>query len=253
METQHGFGWIPDVPDARDLQFSALSTLGVLPEAVDLRPMCSPVRDQGNLGACTGFALAVGLREFWLHKDKQTFAPLSPLWVYYQERKIEHTLAQDSGAMLRDGLKTLAKLGCAPESDDPYNIIKFTNAPTKQAVQDATNYKIKSYARLHSLADVRACLAGGNVCVLGFTVYASFESAAVAKTGKMPMPQPHEKILGGHAVCAVGYQTDANAPGGGWLVVKNSWGMHWGDKGYFYMPYGYVTSALVSDIWSAQA
>jgi len=68
--------------------------------------------------------------------------------------------------------------------------------------------------------------------VFGITVYESFESAAVSKTGKMPMPKPSEKVLGGHAVLAVGYDDAAQR-----FIVRNSWGKGWGVQGYFTMPY----------------
>ena len=250
--SKRGYGYIPDTPDSRDFQYQSVRPpQAALPPAVDLRHLCSPVRDQGQLGSCTGFAIAVGMREFLENKMTGTLVGMSPLFLYYEERKLENTIKEDSGAQPRDGMKVLAKLGCAPEQDDLYNPTVFANAPGAKALKDATRFKIAAYHRLQTLADMQACLAGGNGFVLGFKVYESFESQAVAQTGKMPMPQANEKSLGGHAVFAAGYQTDPQSPGGGYLIIKNSWGARWGDKGYFCMPFAYVTPDLVSDAWTA--
>src|SRR5512136_1829682 len=121
----HGYGWVPDLPDQRDYKFGVLYKIPAkLPAAIDLRSQCSPVEDQGNLGSCTANALA-GALEFLERKDKVTFADLSRLFIYYNERVIEHTVNTDSGAMLRDGIKTLAKQGACPEKSWPYDIARF--------------------------------------------------------------------------------------------------------------------------------
>ncbi|HEX7556746.1 MAG TPA: C1 family peptidase, partial [Leptolinea sp.] len=205
----HSYGYIPDTQDDRDFLFQAARPLTVpLPPSVDLRNQCSPVRDQGQLGSCTGFAIAAGLREFLLLKLGLPLVPLAPLFVYYEERFLEHTVQQDAGAQPRDGLKVLAKIGVSPEADDPYNVAAFTNKPSNQAVHDAANFKIAAYHRLKTLRDIQTSLAGGTGVVMGFKVYESFESDSVAKNGKMPMPGASEAVVGGHAVFIAGYQTD---------------------------------------------
>jgi C1A family cysteine protease len=249
----HSYGYVPDLQDTNDFAYQTMRPSTVpLPPLVDLRHLCSPVRDQGQLGSCTGFAIAVGQREFLLNKLGQKFVKLSPLFIYYEERLREHTVDQDAGAMPRDGFKTLAKMGCAPEKDDPYVVANFTKAPSKKSLKDAGAFKIASYHRLNGLVDIQTCLAGGNGCVLGIKVYESFESEAVAKTGKVPMPAAGEKLMGGHAVFCAGYLSDSGVAGGGALIVKNSWGTSWGDGGYFYLPFAFVQKAgMVSDAWTA--
>lgn len=249
---RHGYGYIPDKQDDRDFEFKAVRPSSApLPPEIDLRHMCSPVRDQGQLGCCTGFAIAAGLREFLMVKLGTPLTPMSPLFVYYEERALEHKISQDAGAQPRDGLKVLTKTGCSPEIDDPYNVDLFTNKPSAQALTDASQFKIAAYHRLRTLNEALSCLAGGNGIVMGFKVFESFESAAVAQTGDLPMPTEGEASIGGHAVFVAGYKTDPGTAGGGCLIVKNSWGTSWGDNGYFYMPYAYVTPDRVSDMWSA--
>ena len=241
-----GYGWVPDLPDHRDRAYGAVHPVPAeLPRAVDLRPRCSPVEDQGALGSCTGNALVGGL-EFLERKDGVQFVNLSRLFVYYNERVLEHTAKEDAGAMLRDGIKTLARQGVCTEKKWPYVIAKFAAKPSAACYQEALGHQITSYARLESRDEMRACLAAGFPFVFGFTVYESFESAQVARTGVVPMPGRIERTVGGHAVLAVGYD-DARKT----FLVRNSWGTGWGMKGYFTMPYAYLTTrALSSDFWT---
>lgn len=242
------YGWIPDLPDARDLQFSApMEIVSSLPPVVDLRPQCPPVYDQGQLGSCTGNSIAAAVQ---FDRKKQGLAPdfvPSRLFIYYNERVIEGTVKTDSGAQIRDGIKSVGTLGVPPEKDWPYVVKKFAQKPPKTAFKDALGTQASSYSNLgRSLTQMKGCLASGYPFVFGFTVYDSFESDAVAKSGVVPMPLAHESVLGGHAVLAVGYQ-DAQQR----FIVRNSWGTGWGMKGYFTIPYAYLLdSKLSSDFWT---
>ena len=245
---QYRYGWLPDLPDQRDFKYAAAFRVPrKLPPAVDLRAQCSPVENQGKLGSCTANALA-GALEFLEVKNKQPFVDLSRLFIYYNERVIEHTVNSDSGAMLRDGIKTLAKQGVCSEIKWPYRIARFTARPTPSCYTDAANHQILTYHRLSTLNEMRACLADGFPFVFGFTVYESFESDPVAHSGAVPMPQPGEHVLGGHAVMAVGYDDAGQV-----FTVRNSWGAKWGQKGYFTMPYDYLANgSLASDFWTVR-
>ena len=248
LGTGRGYGWMPDLPDHRDQLYGAVKPSAKLPASVDLRAGCSPVEDQGNLGSCTGNALAGGV-EFLEKKDDVPFVNVSRLFIYYNERVIEHTVTSDSGAMIRDGIKTLVKQGVCSEKKWPYDISKFTAKPSAACYKEALDHQVTAYARLQTVGDMRACLADGYPFVFGFTVYESFESQAVAKTGVVPMPnKSKEKVLGGHAVLAVGYD-DAKKR----FLVRNSWGPGWGMKGYFTMPYDYVGDRNLSDdFWTVR-
>ena len=234
------YGWKPDLPDGRDHLFAPVRAVADLPPAVDLRAGCSAVEDQSTIGSCTGQAIAGALE----YLDNKAGHPcdLSRLYIYYQERLLENTIQQDAGAMIRDGIKACAAVGVPLESLWPYVIAKFARKPTKAADTDAAKRKITSYRRVTGLDDVLHCLADGNPVVFGFSVYESFESDTVAKSGIVPMPGKTERLLGGHAVLAVGYnQADKR------LIVRNSWGTGWGDKGYFTLPFGYVKNRNLSD------
>lgn len=240
------YGWIPDLPDQRDHMFAAAPEIMLaLPPTTDLRPDCPPVYDQGQLGACTANAIA-GAMEYDQRKQKlKEFVP-SRLFIYYNERVIEGTVASDSGAMLRDGIKSVADKGACTETEWPYAVQHFTDSPSQPAYAAALANRAIAYQRVSQLLpQLKGCLAGGYPFVFGFTVYDSFESDVVAASGEVPMPAPGEKIVGGHAVVAVGYDDGTQR-----FLVRNSWGSGWGQNGYFTMPYAYLADGtLADDFW----
>lgn len=240
------YGWIPDLPDQRDFSYALLAAvIPKLPSKIDLRKYCSPVENQGNLGSCVGQALAGNLEFLKIKKLSQLF-DFSRLFIYYNARYMRGTTKIDSGASIRDGIKTLVKLGDCLEKYWPYDIDKFTLKPTKKAYQNALNYQILRYYRLTNIKQMKHTLSSGYPFVFGFAVYESFESKKVAKTGIVPLPKKEEKLLGGHAVMAVGYEDRKE-----WFIVRNSWGKKWGKKGYFYMPYQYLENPYLSgDFWT---
>ena len=245
------YGWIPDVPDQRDLKFRAAPrVLTALPAKVDLRSIFPAPYDQGNLGSCTANAIAAAL-EFDQRKQQQTdlFTP-SRLFIYYNERAMEGSIGEDAGAMIRDGIKSVSKQGAPHESLWPYQIDKFTKKPSTKAYSDAMKHQALLYQRVTPTRDqLKSCLASGYPFVFGFTVYESFESLAVEKTGNVPMPKKNERVLGGHAVLGVGYDEATGLVNG-----RNSWGDAWGDKGYFTIPFAYLTNAnLADDFWTIRS
>ena len=247
MATKYSLGWLPDLPDTRDYLYAApLKVLQKLPVGTDLRSKCPPVYDQGELGSCTANALG-GAFQFGQKKQKlKDFIP-SRLFIYYNERVIINTVNSDSGAQIRDGIKTLNKQGVCPEKTWPYDVSKFTQKPPPPAYKEALQNQITSYQRLtNTLTILKGCLAEGYPFVYGFTVYESFMTAKVAKTGIMPMPAASEKTVGGHAVMGVGYDDAKQA-----FLIRNSWSTGWGIKGYFWMPYAYITdSNRCDDFWT---
>jgi C1A family cysteine protease len=238
---KRSYGYRPDLPDFRDHIAAVSHALAhKLPRQVDLRAGMPPVYDQGELGSCTGNALAAAVQ----HADPERGQP-SRLFIYYAERVIEHTVAHDAGACIRDGIKALASVGVCAEAEWPYDVAKFKTKPAAKCYEDAQAGKIAAYHRITSLSTLKASLAAGHPVVIGFTAYESFESEEVANTGVLELPAEGESVLGGHAVLVVGYDDDAER-----VIVRNSWGAEWGQAGYFTMPYAYLTNpGLAADFW----
>lgn len=243
MKYKINYGWIPDIPDRRDYLYSAIRPVIRIPKKVDLRRGCSKIEQQGRLGSCTAQALA-GSIEFLDKKIDSKYVDVSRLFIYYNERAIEGTVEYDSGASLRDGIKTLKNDGACHEKTWPYVISKFDKKPLRKCYGEAKKHLIRSYHRLNTLQEMLTCLTEGYPFVFGFTVYESFESPEVERTGAVHMPKKGERTIGGHAVMAVGYSKSDKR-----FLVRNSWGKSWGIDGYFTMPFKYLET-LAADFWT---
>jgi C1A family cysteine protease len=249
VRTQKRYGWRADTPDMRDYML-AVAPAKSLPAKVSLRKQMPPVYDQGNLGSCTANSIGAILEFNERKQGEANAATPSRLFIYYNERVMEGTVKQDAGAEIRDGIKSVAQLGAPPETLWPYVITKFANKPTAAAYKEARKHEALRYARVAQDAmAIQNVLASGYPVSFGFTVYTSFESK-VGSNGIVPMPQPQESMLGGHAVVAIGYKT---IRGQLYFECRNSWGPSWADHGYFWMPSAYVTSSsLASDFWAIE-
>jgi C1A family cysteine protease len=237
------YGWLPDIPDKRDLLYSAIKPRIRLLPVVDLREACSQVEQQGKLGSCTSCALA-GNIEYLDNLSDSNYTDVSRLFIYYNERELEDTQDYDAGASLRDGIKTLKNTGYCWEKSWPYKISLFDHKPPLRCYTEAKKHCIQSYHRINNLQEMLICLSQGYPFVFGFTVYESFESPAVRRAGAANMPKKGERVLGGHAVMAVGYNQKENR-----FLVRNSWGRQWGKAGYFTLPFAYLET-LAADFWT---
>lgn len=247
MTTAHAtirrMGWLPDVPDHRDLPFPLLASR--TPKTADLRPQCPGVYAQGNLGSCTANATGF-LHEFaQRHQSKAGAFTPSRLMLYYETRALMGTVDQDSGGYIRDALKVLAKIGAAPERLWTYQPAKFRmKAPAAVYTEAEKNQALKYRRVAQSESALRSAIAGGFPVACGISLYSSFD--AVRRTGAATIPQKTERLKGGHAIALVGY--DANK---GVFILRNSWGPGWGLRGYCTIPFDYIlNSDLAADFWT---
>lgn len=243
------YGAKPDSHDYRDCKKQYRQIPSVHHSLVDLRQYLDHVYTQGKLHSCTANALCSALR---LDLKKQGYEDLDPsrLFLYYNAREREGATFCDAGASIRDALKALNRAGVCEEPSWPYVTTKFSEKPPKRCYEaTARGHTLCKYERLSQDIDqFRACLLEGCPFVFGFKVYNSFHSACNQDFGEMPLPSFEEKLfnpVGMLTVIAVGYDDQRRR-----VIVANSWGSGWGDKGYFYMPYDFISNyKMCFDFW----
>lgn len=255
------FGWRRDLPHFEDKKYffhRELIEMEALPKQVDLRSQMSPIEDQRQLGSCVAHATC-GALEFLELKELQDpkpgveefdsqFERISRLFVYYNARNLDGDPTVDGGTQLRSAIQVIKSQGICRETLWPYDVSKVFDMPVKSAYDEAVSHQVlQSYSINHrSLSEMQSCLAKGYPFILGISVYDSFMSQSVAESGMIPMPKSGETLQGGHALCCVGYDMDKRV-----FIIRNSWSESWGDKGYCYIPFEYLTHpGLAGDFWT---
>lgn len=269
MKISKGMGWERDLPDFRDCTLDSAPIRAIRAKskklqrslkkaqpAVDLRQWCSPIEDQGNLGSCTANA-GVGLLEYYQRRAFGKYLDASRIFLYKATRNLLGWTG-DQGAYLRSTMKAMTLFGVPPEDYWPYQVDRFDVEPPAFCYAFALSYKALKYYRLDPpgqptqqvLKLLKQNLAASLPAMFGFTVYSSIPSIGDGK-GEIPFPNPGDKVEGGHAVVAIGYNDDKKiGKDKGAILIRNSWGTEWGDKGYGWLPYAYVLSGLAVDFWT---
>ena len=270
VDGRRGLGWLPDYPDLRDYTAASPEVKPLLaktavkkaakatPDKVDLREWCSPIEDQGQLGSCTAHA-GVGMLEYFERKLHGKHLDASRRFLY----KVTRALGQfegDSGAFLRTTIGAMVLFGVPPETYWAYSVDEFDEEPPPFCYGFAQNYQAAKYYRLDPpgterdelLGAIKSHLASQLPAMFGFTVYGSIAHAG--EDGKIPFPAKGDKVEGGHAVMAVGFDDSMsidNADGKtkGAFLIRNSWSKSWGEDGYGWLPYEYVLQSLADDWW----
>ena len=273
-------GWIPDMPDIRDHFITAhpqakkffgkvnilkaIEGKSKLPSKADVSEWDTEVKNQGHIGSCTANAMAYAVANINNH-FKGIHVDPSRLFIYFNSRWMLGMIGQE-GSTIRNTFAAGRLFGAPPELNYPYNPAAENQQPGSTIYAMGQNYQFSSYAKLSDpnlkftdwIEAMKATIASGLPVVGGVTVYSSFMSPHAARTGQIPIPAFTEKVLGGHAICFVGYDDS--------MVIKsknkylpeskgafkfiNSWGRGWGDAGYGFIPYDYVKYGLASDIWT---
>lgn len=264
-----GLGWRRDLPDFRDYTPTAGKIKEILdtseplkradaklPKSADLREWCSPIEDQEWLRSCTACA-GMGVIEYFQKRAFGKHIDGSRLFLYKVTRNLTGDKG-DSGAFLRDTMKAMVLFGTPPEEYWPYKPENFEDEPPAFCYAFAQNYKTVRFFRLDPpgtepksiLSHLKKFVASGLPVMFGFSTFSSMPKRRDGRID-ITIPTKGEKLMGGHAVMAVGYD-DSHKIGEskGAILIRNSWGTEWGADGYGWLPYEFVTLGLAVDFWS---
>jgi len=221
-----------------------------------------PVYNQGQIGSCTANALCCAYYYYELNNFEQNLKiasrpapeefskhqPFEPsrLYLYFKERSLEHTIQNDDGAVISDGLKVLMTTGVCSEHNWSYSDegTKFSQTPSPVCDIEAKNHIVVQAKHIkQTLQDLKSSLDHNLPFVFGIVCFNELDNLSKENGWILSLPSSDEQSIGGHAIICVGYNDDKKL-----FKIRNSWGAEWGDKGHFYIPYDYVTNPdLASD------
>jgi C1A family cysteine protease len=227
----------PSKPDSRDIVYVPKNVQ--LPESISLKEYAGNIENQSNLGSCTANAITSGYEIIAKILYPEQFVELSSLFVYYHSRLFSDELDIDGGSYIRDGLKSINNYGVCSQELWPYDITKFTDQPYPRCYLDATKRKITSYSILYTNSEIKEVLVGKRPVVVSMEIFQGFPSIT-KENPYVPMPDTFTYSLGYHAVLIIGYDDTTRQ-----FLIKNSYGSDWGDNGYAYIPYNYITQHAI--------
>ncbi len=220
------------------------NTNSELKEEVDLRPLAGKVRNQANLRSCSGEAVVAAYEILLKKEHPEKFTNLSPLFVFHNAKMFEtrrHIL--DAGVYIKDAIRAVKHFGICSEDVWPYDYQNFSVNPTEESYIDAKKRKLKSYHRLKDFDDITDALTNEIPVISAIKTFSNFTNLGWDGTSNLGIPNNRDFLIGGHAVTLVGYDKNKES-----LIAKNSFGSHWGDNGYFYIPFDYARSHFL-DSW----
>ena len=237
------FGWIPEPGDIRDKPLSVSPRLS-LPLEVDTRNHCTPSENQTVTSSCVGQASASDIEQ--CDNMDGGYTEVSALFIYWCARARQGWENRDEGCFIRDAIKSMASTGVASQASWPFDPKRVNVKPSDAAFEDAKKKIVGEYYRIDSpdrLYKLKVALASGYPVVFGISVYDSFMSDHSTRTGVIPLPKQTERLLGGHAIKAVGYRN-------GFIIFQNSWGTGWGENGFGFLPEKFIEDDnLSNDYW----
>lgn len=211
---------------------------------IDLREYFTPIKNQGEIGACTVFAVA-SIFEYILKKNSDENYDLSESFVYYNVRRAKGNEDVDTGSSFQDVIKSMGTEGICTEQLHPYTK-NLSAEPSDEAYLDGKSRRIiKALNVAIEENAIKSAIQDGYPVAISLKVYDSFSTTTfsgkgsnVTSSGFVTYPTEAEidsEEFGYHAMVVVGFIDDTKH-----FVVRNSWGKEFGDKGYCYIPYSYV-------------
>jgi len=239
---KYNLGLYKSPRDDRDYLLRSFLGYVALPPEYDRTLEMTPVKSQGSEGACVGFAMVVGVKEYQEQIDYNKYIQLSPRYLYEAAKKIS---GHAEGTTLKAAVEVASKLGTCEERYWPYKPNDPSGKDTIAEV-NALKYRIKSYARITNIEELKRAIIEIGPALIGVNVYKGMISNQAKETGVVPDPSCWDRmnVLGGHALCAVGYMDNSHYFKDGHIKAKNSWGS-FGNEGYLYLSYKYIRANML--------
>tara|TARA_B110000208_G_C11799546_1_gene441260 strand:- start:2051 stop:2863 length:813 start_codon:yes stop_codon:yes gene_type:complete len=240
------YGWIPDHPNYNDNTYDAPIKNLLINRKIDLRLNCPGICNRKNIGSSVAHAICYVYEYNIIKHDMNNIFIPSKLFLYFNQRLLKHTQEFDCGSSIRDGLSILDKIGICSEVVYPYDISLIYDKPSDEIYEEASHNKGIEYYKIKPIiTNIKTLLQDSIPIIFGFGIYSSFENQVSDNGFTIKIPQENEKFIGGSCGVCVGFNDEKQA-----FIIMNSKGVEWGDKGYFYMPYLYLTNNnLCSNFW----
>lgn len=244
--TDFSLGYVKDPDDMRDHPIRIYleeKPITIPSEQVYEHP--SPIKNQGSLGSCVGFACAA-LKEWQENRQRPgtPFTDVSEAWIYWKSKEIDPWGVLEEGTSFRYALKILQNSGVPTENCwryAPVNSLEGRGQPVFYAPLVAWWARISNYARISTLQLMKESLCIRGPFLMGIECFKGIYSPA---EGVVSLPKKTENSIGGHAILIMGYDDRKKL-----MKFRNSWGTNWGSSGYGFLPYSYVEKYCM-DAWS---
>ncbi len=231
------------------LAAGALGAPAALPPSVDRRQPWWTIEDQEDTGSCVGWASAEGVVRYHLVQAGKLLKtePLSPRYVWMASKETDGftarpgTFVEEEGTSLKAALDVCRKYGVVKESLLPFHIAAKMYTGSENAFYAiAAQRRVTSYFNLlKNLNQWKAWLATHGPILAALNVDQTWDNAT-ATHGMLDNFMPNT-VRGGHAIAVVGYTAT------GRFIIRNSWGVNWGDKGFAYATPAYIAAGFFEE------
>lgn len=253
----YSFGWKPDLPDIHD-KYYQFDKVELAPDTdsdsdldsdiensfrisrVDLRDQFPPVYDQANLH-CSVPCSVLSVWRFFCNKTQSESDPPSRIHLHQLTSLID---SNDKSLSIKNCLHVLEKVGVVSEE-----VIGFGEYPEVDehfSGIESKPPKLIKYRRVEQNKEqFKRALDAGYPIIFGLSLYSSALTDGTRKTGVIKMPTKSDQVVGGMCMVLVGYDNEQKM----W-IVRNNWGGDWGERGYGYIPFNYLTNPqLAQNFW----
>lgn len=251
-KTKRIFNCVPSKDKQDDWKMDKAIAMGLSPKkkvllkTVDLRAKWWKVGNQGETGACVGWATADSLLRYHFTKAKKIKPGehMSVRFIWMASKEMDEyidyptTFIDDAGTSLKSALKVAKKFGALTAENLPFDG-KLVKVKEGNFLKVAGKFKIKAYFNLAQKQSEKINLFKEWLAYHGpvLTCLDCDDSWNYPPKGGILTKYDKKSVDGGHCVSIVGYTPTH-------FIIRNSWGTSWGDKGFVYASYDYVQDAF---------